>query len=36
MTLDLSLLIGFARGMLLSLRCKCHVSAFAFVDPMRF
>ena len=36
MTPDLSLLIGFARGVLLSLRCTCHVSAFGLVDPVRF
>ena len=32
---DLSLLIGFARGVLLSLRCTCRVSAFGFVDLIR-
>ena len=36
MTPDLSLLIGFARGVLLSFRCVRHVSAFRFVDPIRF
>ena len=36
MTPDLSFLIGVARGVLLSLRCTCHVSAFGFVDPIRF
>ena len=35
MTPDLSFLIGVARGVLLSLRCTCHVSAFRFVDPIR-
>ena len=34
MKLDLSFLVGLARGLLLSLRCTCHVSAF--VDPIRF
>ena len=36
MTPDLSFLIGVARGVLLSLRCTRHVSAFGFVDPIRF
>ena len=36
MTPDLRFLIGVARGVLLSLRCMCHVSAFGFVDPIRF
>ena len=34
--LDLSFLIGVARGVLLSLRCTCHVSAFGVVAPIRF
>ena len=36
MTPDLSLLVGFAHGVLVSLRCTCHMSAFGFVDPIRF
>ena len=36
MTPDLSFLIGVVRGVLLSLRCMCHVSAFGFVDPISF
>ena len=36
MTPDLSFLIGVARGVLLSSRRTCHVSAFGFVDPIRF
>ena len=33
---DLNFLIGVTRGVLLSLRCTCHVSAFGFVDLIRF
>ena len=33
---DLNFLIGVTRRVLLSLRCTCHVSAFGFVDPIRF
>ena len=33
---DLGFLIGVARWVLLSLRCTCHLSAFGFVDPIRF
>ena len=36
MTPDLSHLIGFAHGVLLSWRCTCHMSAFGFADPIRF
>ena len=36
MTWDLSLPIGFARDVYFSLRGTCHVSAFGFVDPIRF
>ena len=36
MTTELSFLIGVARGVFLSLRCTCHVSAFGFLDPIRF
>ena len=36
MTLDLSFLIGVARGLSLSLRCMCHVAAFGFVDPIMY
>ena len=36
MTPDLSFLIGVARGVLLSLRCTCHVSAFGFLYPIRY
>ena len=36
MTLDLSFLMGVARGVSSALRCTCHVSAFGFVDPIMF
>ena len=38
MTPDLSFLIGLVCecGVFLSVRCRCHVSAFGFVDPVRF
>ena len=36
MTPDLSFLIAVAFGVLLSLRCMCHVSTFGFADPIRF
>ena len=36
MTPDLSFLVGVVRWVLLSLRFMCHVSAFGFVDPVRF
>ena len=35
-TPDLSLLNGFARAVLLSLRGTCHVFAFGLAVPMRF
>ena len=36
MTPDLSFLSDVACGLFVSLRCTCHVSAFGFVDPIRF